>query len=150
MCRGHIAHLTRVQASSSEGIRFIRKLPARPSAITLPRTFDSCSAQIRERRSHRRRARQRGAGSNGTNVAWGLSSPPCWHLSRPLTQTSQGQVRKEARLGQGRWNPAAGPWGRLPPWHGVGPILPPQGAEGPSGESLLFFYLVIEGTSTHH
>lgn len=79
--------------------RFIRKLPARPSAITLPRTFDSCSAQIRERSSHRSWERQWGAGSNGTNVAWGLSSPPLLasvmapHSDIPGSSQERGQTR---------------------------------------------------------
>ena len=60
--------------SSWKGICVLSaSFPVRCSAITLTRTFDSSSEQIRERSSHRWDWKE--AGSNGTNVVWGLSSP---------------------------------------------------------------------------
>lgn len=61
--------------SSWKGIYVLSaSFPARCSAIMLTRTFDSSSGQIRERSSHW--GDWKGAGSNGTNVVWGLSPPP--------------------------------------------------------------------------
>lgn len=41
----------------------------------------------------------------------------CWHLSWSLTQTSKGQIRKEARQGQVE-TPVAGPLGSPITWKG--------------------------------
>ena len=88
--------------SSWKGIYVLSaSFPARCSAITLTRTFDSSSGQIRERSSHR--GDWKGAGSNGTNVVGACHRHRCWHVSRTPTQTRKRQVRREAGQAQSRW-----------------------------------------------
>ena len=78
-------------------------------------------ADKREERSLWRLERQRGAGSNGTNVVWGLSSPPLLaSVMDPHSDTQvSNQERGRTRTGQ-VGTPVAGPLGSLPTWKGLG------------------------------
>lgn len=113
MCWGCITHLAQLQAWLFwRNLGVIRKFPAQYSAVTLTRTSDSCSEQIRERSFHPAGWRDSEELEVMEQMWFGACHRHhCWHLSRPLTQTSKGQIRKEARQGQGRWKLQSGPLG---------------------------------------